>query len=475
MANSDSEKSVNSEDYKNNKIHDRTFGAFQANKYNQKVSTLLNDRDMTTIEKNEYGEITGMNQEQDKHDMGLPFRGGYSMRRKRGAQKELRNDFDVMEKKAKMVNIQPMDNTGNIANIDEGMEILSENNDPFSVYKKSLNKFGKKILDVFKRQNDYCVSVLGLNLIFCILYIMSNGVSEQELKTFLNVPDKELTKNFVFMILNAMKNNDSVRIKNFLFFSNDIPFNNKGLELLNSLLHGIQINTNDDLNVQANKLAKFININMKHEMRNVIVPDNLSNLQSMLLTCAVINPSWIIPFNGIVKNKFNGNICNFLYAKDMIYPYYEDNDIQMIELPFGNSNNRLNCVFGMILPKAGNTITLDEIYNHTKNMKQVKVNELYIPMISKTFKYRLINVIKNMGLNGIFHNYISKYLFESPIQIQDIVMNISVILTNNMSKMKYSPKQANYQNNYKFVATKSFYYYVRILDINLILVNGMMS
>ncbi|MDR2586052.1 MAG: serpin family protein [Prevotellaceae bacterium] len=86
------------------------------------------------------------------------------------------------------------------------------------------------------------------------------------------------------------------------------------------------------------------------------------------------------------------------------FPYYEDNDLQVIEMPYGNGAFSMVAILpadGKTLDELVNTIDNDIWNNVLSNLRERKV-QIKFPRFKIECEFSLVNPIKNMGMQLIF-------------------------------------------------------------------------
>ncbi len=411
------------------------------------------------------GEITGQKYDIDL-EKGMPIRSQYNIRKPiHDENKHI--DFNIHHVKAKKLNIKSYDediNTG-YAEIDKSMNDISSQLNPITSCKIPMEKMTHMIFSyILKSMNThYLINGLGLYNLFGCLYVLSNDITEVELKKFFNFPSKdEILKGFA--VLNEI--DEMFKIKNFMIIGDEVPINTDIIEKLKMFC---DILICSDEKHELSKINNHINKIMGTKMKNTITQEILFSLQLTFLTVLIIQPVWLNSFDNIVGGYFNKDETktemNFLFSENKTFGYYEDKTHQLLEIVCGNKTMTMGILVG--------DLECDEqkLHYFIKNIKNSLMDEVYIPVINSDVKLRFTNVLKNMGLKTPFVKVSASKLFPENVVLQDVIQNVKIIIDNNYVNKKHDNKKA-YRSNRKFIANRKFIYYFRMIKTNTIVCIG---
>jgi hypothetical protein len=405
------------------------------------------------------GEITGQKYDNDL-EKGMPIRSQYNIRKPiHDENKHI--DFNIHHVKAKKINVKSYDDGGDAgyAEIDKSMNDLSSQLNPITSCKISMEKMTNNIFyNIFKSMNShYLVNGLGLYNLFGCLYILSNDITEVELKKFFDFPQKdELFKGFV--VLNEL--DDIFRTTNFMIIGDEVPIN---IDIINKLKMFCDVLICSDKKHELSKINNHINKIMGAKMKNIITQEILFNLQLTFLTVLIIHPVWLNSFDEIVGGYFNKDDTktemNFLFSENKTFGYYEDKTHQLLEIVCANKTMTMGVLIGDL------ECDEEKLHYFIKNIKNSLMDEVYIPVINSDVKMRFTNVLKNMGLKTPFVKVSASKLFPENVVLQDVIQNVKIIIDNNYVNKKHDNKKA-YRSNRKFIANRKFIYYFRMIKTN---------
>lgn len=450
----------------NNKLFVRNFQNINNKKFNNNYSD-ESDSDV--------GEITGNKLKDEIYNKGLPMRSQYSNKKEiYDANKYL--DFNLFDKKTTKktkIGYNETNNYSCYADLNSSMQQMTQQINPINITNNSLEKFGSKLCNYLnKMQNNYVISNIGVYALFSSLYLISDNITENECKKFFNFPDK----NTLFESLQKITKNlnlasDNITTKNFFIYGNNIPYIKEGFQKINSLCTVASVDIQNS-EKEALKLTFIINSLMKTKMRNPITPTNIKNLQIMLMTTANIHPKWTYAFdrvgNGIFFGKGEEKKQKYMISYGKTFSYFEDNERQLLELKCGEGE----LSFGIILYKKDYIQdTNEKIHFYVENIKETTLDEIRIPAFTQDFKLRYNNILKNMGLQSVFHKITAKNVFpEGSVILHDIIQNLKITIDE--TSLNKTDNSKGIHSIRKFIADRPFNYYFRLNQTNTIIFNG---
>jgi len=486
--------------FQNAKLFDRNFQTVNYNKHNQNVDRLVGERDFGMndnasqgSDSDNFGEITGNSMKQDQINKGMPMRSQYNPRKPvHDANKYL--DFNLFqEKPTKKTKVKSYDandvvntnlngdtnNYSSFADIGTSMNLMSQQLNPTNVINNGVDRLGSKITGILLNssvsKSNFTVCTFGLYSLFSSLYLISNENTELEIKKLFAFPKKNIVGESLHKIINTLnKIKDVIKIRNFFVFGNNIPYNPNALKAIEAFCMPAQVDISNPHN-EAKKLSLIVNKSLGVNMRNPVVAANIDNLQIMLMTIAVIYPVWDTPFDKIAKGLFSNGHKElkqyYLASFGKVYPYFEDNDCQMLEV--SSSNGKL--MFGVLLNKKNTNYTDDDINKkislYTEHLKPTTLDEVRIPAFSQDLKFRYNNIFKKFGLKTPFNGISSNVFSEGNPLLHDVISNVKIVIDNSYSKNSNTQRSKNMTIN-KFIANKPFVYYFRFAESSTILLNG---
>lgn len=435
----------------------------------------LDELDINLNPNVDVGEITGSLLDDNTLDRGLPMRSQFSIKKPIYDSNE-HLDFNLYNSKYKKtnMNIKPINDDdkdiNNYSDIKNSTLKFSTQINPLYMCSNNIEQLGSKLYEYIHNtyhNNNFSINSIGLYMLFSSLYLSSTSITEIELKKFFNFPKIDNLTKSINNIVREMDNFDKTDLsyQNLMIISNDIPYNPKYYEdNLKHLFLMIRINI-DETYSEAYKINKLMKKLLGYNMRNFVTPDSLDNLQLMLLSSIVINPTFDMAFDNIQENIFNYDRETrfpiiYLQYNNKPFGYYETKNQKILEVMC--CNNKL--LLGFVL---GDHDISQSIHHISKTM----LDEVLIPTFTDETKLRFNNSLKELGLNSVFVQMTSK-LFPEKIVMHDVIQNVKVIINNKSNNISINENKHTYKTNRKFILNRPFKYYFRIPKTNTIILSG---
>ena len=282
------------------------------------------------------------------------------------------------------------------------------------VYSQKPNTFQTLMLNnlLSNSEKNVCISPLS---IYQIVSLLSNGATGKTKNEILKalIPDSAITKKTQLELnLNNQKilryynsNNEKVKMANAILAKHPL------LESFAKIAQ--KYNTYNGLLKSVEQVNNWVNEKTNGKIKTILDENkNLANVEMILLNAIYFKSKWKYEFNkkDTVKKEFkNSNkvIVNVdtMYKEFETIKYYEDEKIQMVELPYEDEN--LSMI--LLLPSEKYTSVKEyinkekedytKLYNKLKEIKDVK---LYLPKFEVEFSSSLVDSFKKMGMKLAF-------------------------------------------------------------------------
>lgn len=427
------------------------------------------------------GEITGeiINDDTQRYDQGMPIRSQYNIK-KPLHDSNMYTDFDIFYKQKNQsdFNVNSYDpNNGNgsgFADIMTSMTKISNHVQPVAMCSNGIESTG---MNLFNKLSDslqgmpYVTNSYGLYNLFASLYLASTGTTEIELKNYFNFPKKEHIDKGLNEIINDTNSVGKIfNSKNLIIIGNDVPYNMHYCDSIRDLGIVFRVNISNPAE-EAERVNKLIGRLMGQEMRRTLVANNIEDLQVMFVNLLIFRPIWNVPFDKVIRGTFNGaekRNVEYLYGVGKSFGYYEDNLIQLIEVKCLKQSSSM----GIILSKDNEMAMFDDtkLKFYISHLKDVVLDEVKIPKFRQDFKMRYNSILKSTGLNTVFTKIIAPDFFPETSVLHDVVQNVSVIVDNIHGHQHETNR--GYRTARKFMVTRPFTYYFRLIDSNTTLFFG---
>ena len=459
------ERSLVNADFNDNDMNKTLFDR----QFNRDIDNL------STCSDDNIGEITGMkmNMDMNRYDKGMPMRSSVIMKKQKYEDVEY-SDFDLFKNEKIYKTDSFEDNNENqYSLIAESMKKIKPNdfssNDgfPYEEFINGINRityWGHKTMNELTH-DEYLFNGYNLYTIFGIIYIISTGQTENELKRYFNYQNKKY--------LNAgilMSRDNLLQIRNQFVFDNYI-ISNRTYELdknlaskMSKIVFNVIINKN-----QIESETQRVNaiINKISGMNNALSANTLNNLEIGLVSIAKISPIWLYSVDNIIREKLGSKYIQFMQFIGKMFNYYEDSDRQVIEIPTINKQ----MIIGIINHKKYNTFTDANILNDVINyLEPTTLDEVIIPMIQYRFKMRLTKTLMESKLKYVFTNDELNKIFRNGGCVNDYIQYIDLIFTDESANKK--SRINGHSNVKKILAINSFEFYVRNIKTNCVMIMG---
>ena len=284
----------------------------------------------------------------------------------------------------------------------QGVHAISEANNKFAVdlYKKYSSEFENK--NVF-------FSPYSISSAFAMVYEGAHGKTADEIRDVFYFPNdtNELRTSFahIYNLINTPNKNYILRTANALWVQKDFPFSQDYLNLVEQYYGGKA--TNVDFINKREEARQTINSWVEEQtngkIKDLIPRGMLNSLTRLVLTNAIyFKGNWGHQFDKGATHEENfttpdGNISiDMMYIKED-FPYYEDNETQVLELPYKGNLSMI-----VFLPKGNlsdfeSNLSIEKINELTSKLHNTEVR-VYLPKFKFETKYFMANDLKEMGM-----------------------------------------------------------------------------
>ncbi len=281
-----------------------------------------------------------------------------------------------------------------------------------SQYAKANNTFAFDLYKKLQNEKTLCFSPYSISSCLSMVYIGSNGITEQEMKKTLsfnfdkkNMPliykslSKKISDDTCFTIANSLWIDYSTHtIKN---------YNNSLKRYFDSEMKKISFSSPA---LAANEINGWIEKETNYKIHDMISPSALDPYTRMILVNAIyFKNEWKLPFltsntkNEKFYSKNSTSKVEMMNQTDR-FSYYENEFMQAVSMPF--KNNKFSLM--VFLPQKKSSISnIEENLNYENfclwsNSFSTKKVSLSIPKFKLSFNTELSYVLKNMGMKTPF-------------------------------------------------------------------------
>jgi serine protease inhibitor len=447
------------------------------------IDRIMLERQMTTHnfeeEEDKYiGEVTGEELDgSDIFDKGMPLRSNFTVKRSKYDDNS-HLDFDLYQKidKHKSDTVGYADSSGaDFAGLDEAMKSITKGADPYETCISDINSttcWMHSNMFVFSRE-DYVMNGFGLFSGFGVLYLISRGNTELELKNYFNFQDKKHLNAGLLTIREDMNRfRDQIAMDSYLLNDKDIPSNMNAAKKLKSLIFSVIINRDypDEEAQRVNNIIKTVS-----GMKDVVSSGTIAKSNISMISVCRLTPVWAYRVDNIVKGRFRGLIANngiemmdFIRFMGKTFDYYEDAERQLIEIPMHGETY----VIGLVLSKSNEAkpTELKGLSVSINYLKPTVLDEVMIPVIAKRYKIRMNKTLQKTGLNVVFSDQEMIGLFSEGGTLDDCLQYVDLSFGTQCGKKRCDNK--GYRTTRKFIANRDFEFYLRNRENNYIAMMG---
>lgn len=443
------------------------------------VDRIMLERQMTTHnfqddENDNYvGEVTG--EEFDPSDVyvkGMPLRSVHTVRRSQYDNNDHLdfNLFDKIDKKQSKQITYNDTTSGDFAGLDEAMKTITRGTDPYETCVGDINSTSCWLHSMMyqNQPDDYIVNGFGLFSGFGVLYLISRGNTELELKNYFGFQDKKhLNAGLLTIREKTNEFRDQIVIDNYLINDRNLPNRIDVAKKLKSLIFSIVINTSfiNQETPRVNGIIKTIS-----GLNEIISTNTLTKSESSVCMISVskISPHWYYEIDSIITGKYKNNATKFIRFIGKTFDYFEDAERQLVEIPMVGST----FVIGMILGKQNNEspISLNSLSTSINFIKPTVLDEVVFPMIKKRYKVRYNKTLQNTGLNQVFSEQELTGLFPEYGSLSDCIQYVDLSFGTKSANKRSNNK--GYRTTRKFIANRPFEFYLRNIENNCIMMIG---
>lgn len=264
-----------------------------------------------------------------------------------------------------------------------------------------------------KESDNIFFSPFSISSAIAMTYEGAKGQTSQEIQNVFHFP-KDITtirKQYaqIFNNLNKKNKKYQLNIANALWAQKDYKFSKEYFDLIERYYSGNV--TNLDFITKPEKSRTTINNwvedKTNNKIKNLIPSGSINDSTRLILTNAIyFKGNWLDQFDkdlttdeNFYIEKNNTIITKMMQRTDGKFNYYENNDIQILEIPY--SEKELSMI--IILPKNKDLKSLEKSIS-TENLQEWKSNlveqkvDIFIPRFKFETKYLIADDLKQMGM-----------------------------------------------------------------------------
>jgi len=310
----------------------------------------------------------------------------------------------------------------------------------------------------------FVINGLSLVQIFASLYIGSNGNTTIELKNYFNLPHKNILMNGFEKISQCTPPS----LGNCTLFNQEITFNQDYCKKVSFLSKFRKINCNNVLSetINLNKIISTSNPNIK----KIISSSKLKNLNVLLLTFGILNPTLLLNTylieQSTFKSVFYGDILHkYLSISNQLFGYVQNKSFEILEMMTEEKT-----IVGFVKTNFNAELNKQALLESISELKPTLFKSVKIPIFNVRTKLKLKNLLIQSNVQTIFKDLNVPELFRTRTSLDDILQNFEFDIGTKIGVQ--TSKHEAFTNSKNFIIDSSFLYYVKIPKINLIIMVG---
>lgn len=320
------------------------------------------------------------------------------------------------------------------------------------------------------------ISPISIMYALSMIHIGAKGGTEQELNDLFS---GKMTFNDL-QYVHSLFNKGPIKMSNYFAISNRFTFKSNYLSMISNIAN---VSTEDFNNSSyvINKINKIIENGTNGLIKNVL--DKISyDTVGILINIIYFKANWLNKFNRSFTKRSNFTNIHGIKSVEMMnqsvtIPYYADNNIQMIELPYIGSKYCMGILLPNNISFSNPALDVSNIYEYIDHLHERKV-DVYIPKFTHKRKVDLKPILKNIGVRSIFTDHADLSNISSNIKISDIIHEAVVIVDEEgteaaaVTVISISENCMPLNSNVIFRADHSFIYYIRHIPTNALIFVG---
>ncbi len=264
---------------------------------------------------------------------------------------------------------------------------------------------------ILNESDNTIISPLSIWLALAMLYEGARGTTAEEMRKVMYLPeDRQVLEENIHWFLENFGNqseNYALKIADALWVQQNFNIRQEYVHILQDYYNAYfqYLNFAGDPDGSRKIINSWVENHTNGKIKDLLPPGSINPETVSVLTNAIyFYATWRHPFNESLTNKEffytpHGKVLVDMMHKENVLKYTEDDDTQVLELPYRNSNLSML----VLLPKH-NTLNLsfDKLVSYRKNLGDAEVNLSFPKFTLTTPTYSLKKPLEKMGLREIF-------------------------------------------------------------------------
>ncbi|MFW3145558.1 MAG: serpin family protein [Thermoplasmatota archaeon] len=283
------------------------------------------------------------------------------------------------------------------------------------------NQFGMDILQKLYsgEEGNVFISPYSIFTALSMTYEGAEGTTEEEMKEVMHLPDNDAERlgSFAKVQNDINKGSDQYELStaNTIWPRMDLQMKDRFLNTIRSYYYGnvTELDYAADPEAARETINTWVEERTHDRIQDLIPPDVLDALTYMVLTNAIyFKGEWVYEFNedDTTEKTFQTpdgqvtvDMMSLKVEEEDTLPYYEDDDLQALELPY--KGDELSMI--LVLPRDGDMDGLisdldAEKFQNIRSGLQDMEGTVWLPKFKLETKYELVPTMKELGMNAPF-------------------------------------------------------------------------
>jgi serpin B len=330
---------------------------------------------------------------------------------------------------------------------------------------RSSNILGHRLLS-----KNCIISPFSISYLFFLVYLGTEGNTKKQIQKAFQLSDKN--KVYRFLKENKKSLNGILEMVNIFYLSDSYQILDS--YKVNDLMTVKRVNFVRDKKMIVDKTNALVEKTTNGTIQDFLSEDVITDNNKILMLNAIyFKGSWKYPFDKkfTIKEAFHNSGIVDMMRITKYFRYYEDRDIQYVELPYRKDG----VYFSVVLPKdkdRDSKVTPDKLLKYRRKARNTNIS-LFLPKFTQSCKSDLISGFQNLGVTDLFNLkadlsnisgnkdlYVTKIIHEAFIDVNEEGTKASAATAIAISLKSLSlPKE--------FKADHPFFYTVSYEDLNI--------
>ncbi len=280
------------------------------------------------------------------------------------------------------------------------------------------NKFAFDVYQKLDHSKNIFFSPYSVFSALSMVYEGAEGKTAEEIKDALYLPEKDLLRKSFKAIYNAINKREkeySLSTGNALWAQKDYAFLKEYINVIEED-YGARVTNLDfarETELSRKTINEYIEKQTENKIKDLIPKGILGPLTRLVITNAIyFKGDWKFQFGKEKTKEMDFYVkpgesvkteMMFMEIDDTRFNYFEDEDLEIIELPYKAEEVAML----ILLPKNDiknieNGLSFEMIRNYKNRMEETSIDAIYLPKFELDTKYFIKDILISLGINDAF-------------------------------------------------------------------------